>query len=114
MPHDPIAIFATDVDPEIAKKDVEQLVPFALQAFTAPAPAPAWSEPGWEGRLAYLVCTEDQAIPRFGQEAMMVGTRSRWTVREMVGSHNAPFSKYAEDASGIVGEFIEGFLKLNI
>ena len=112
MPDDPLANLSADIDPVIAKENASQLVPHALLAFKSPAPAPAWTDPGFEGRLAYLVCTDDVAIPRFGQEAMMQGTGMEWAVREMVGSHNCPFLKKTEEAAEAVDAFVAGFLKL--
>lgn len=113
MPDDPVAILSADIDPIAARKNAAHLVPHALLAFKSPASAPAWAEPGFEGRLAYLVCTEDKAIPKFGQEAMMQGTGKDWSVREMVGSHNSPFLKKVEEAAGAVDAFVAGFLKLD-
>ena len=113
MPDNPLAILSADIDPIIAKENASRLVPHALLAFKSPAPAPAWTDPGFEGRLAYLVCTEDVAIPRFGQEAMMHGTGMEWVVKEMEGSHNCPFLKKTEEASEAVDAFVAGFLKLS-
>ena len=73
---------------------------------------PAWTEPGFENRLAYLACAEDQAIPKVGQEAMMQGTGMSWVVKEIVGSHNSPFLKKTGEAVRAVEEFVEGFLSL--
>ncbi len=111
-PSDPVAILSADIDPAIANENASKMVPHALLAFKSPAPAPAWTEPGFEGRLAYLVCTDDQAIPKFGQEAMMQGAGMEWAVKEMAGSHNCPFLKKTEEAAGMVDAFVEGFLKL--
>lgn len=96
----------------VAKENASRLVPHALLAFKSPAPAPAWTEPGFENRLAYLVCTEDQAIPKVGQEAMIQGTGMSWVVKEMVGSHNSPFLKKTGEAVRAVEEFVQGFLNL--
>lgn len=110
MPENPLAILFADIEPTIAKENVSQLVPHALLAFKSPAPAPAWSDPGFEGRLAYLECTDDLAITPFGQEAMMHETGMEWVVKEMEGSHNCPFLK---EAAGAVDAFVAGFLKLD-
>ena len=112
MPDDPLTILSADIDPIVAKENAAQLIPHALLAFKSPAPAPAWAEPGFEGRLAYLVCTEDQAILEFAQEAMMQGTGKDWVVREMVGSHNVAFLKKIDEAAAAVDAFVDGFLKL--
>lgn len=112
MPDDPLAMLSADIDPVLAEGNASRLVPHALLAFKSPAPAPAWTGTGFEDRLAYLVCTEDQAIPKFGQEAMMQGTGVEWAVREIVGSHTSPFLKKMEEAAGAVDAFVDGFLKL--
>ena len=59
------------------------------------------------------MCTEDQAIPKFAQEAMMQGTGMEWKVKEMGGSHNAPFLKKPEETCKMLEDFVEGFLKLD-
>ncbi|CAF9935010.1 MAG: hypothetical protein ALECFALPRED_006212 [Alectoria fallacina] len=112
MPDNPLAILSADIDPAIAMENASRLVPHALLAFKSPAPAPAWADSGFEDRLAYLVCTEDQAIPKFGQEAMMQATGLNWAVREMMGSHNSPFLKKTDEAVEAVDAFVGGFLKL--
>ena len=34
-----------------------------MKAFSSPAPPQAWAEAAFEGRLAFLRCTEDRALP---------------------------------------------------
>lgn len=113
MPENPLAILFADIKPTIAKENASQLVPHALLAFKSPAPAPTWSDLGFQGRLAYLVCTDDLAIPPFGQEAMMHETGMEWVVKEIEGSHNCPSLKKTEEAAGAVDAFVAGFLKLD-
>ncbi|KAL6718755.1 hypothetical protein ACLMJK_002989 [Lecanora helva] len=114
MPHDPMNTLSADIDPAAAKASASNLLPHALLAFKSPAPAPAWTEPGWEGRLAYLVCTEDRAIPKAGQEAMVQGTGMTWLMKEMNGSHNYPFLKEPGKTCSIVEGLAEEFLKIEI
>lgn len=65
----------------------------------------------FQGRLAYIVCTEDQAVPKLGQEAMMQGTGKDWIVTELRGSHNAPFlSEKTHEAVDAIDGFINAFL----
>ena len=111
MPSNPTTILSADIEPTLAQENASQLLPHALVAFNSPSPAPAWTEPGFEGRLAYLVCTEDEAIPKFGQEAMIQGTGLEWDVREIVGSHTAPFLKKTGETLQAVEDFIKRFLR---
>ena len=108
-----MTILMADLDPVIAKEVVSQVIPHALLAFKSPAPPPAWTDGRFQGRLAFLICAEDQAVPKFGQEAMIQGTGMDWTVREITGSHTSPFLKKEQEAVRMVEEFAEAFLKLD-
>lgn len=112
MPADPVDVFSADIAPELAQANVSQLLPHALLAFKSPASVPAWSEPDFEGRLAYLVCTEDRAIPKFAQEAMMQGSGQRWNVKEFNGSHSAPFMSRAGETVEALENFVQIFLEV--
>ena len=103
-------ILSADVDPSIAKASIDQLVPHATLAFKSPSPKPAWADSAFAGRLAYIVCTEDQAIPKIGQQIMMQLTGQQWKVKELVGSHNAPFLLKEQEAAQMVEDFITSFL----
>lgn len=107
LPEDPINIFSADVTPAVAQAYVSQILPHALLAFKSPARKPAWSDAGFDGRLAYLVCTEDRAIPQFAQHAMMQGIGKSWIVQELEGSHSAPFLSKIREAV----EALEGFVR---
>ena len=113
MPEDPMAILSADIEPKLAQANAATLVPHATLAFKSPSPKPAWTESSFfDGRLAYLVCTEDLAIPKVGQEAMMQGTGQKWAVREMKGSHNSPFLGRPRKAVEIVEGFVQIFLRV--
>lgn len=107
-----MSVLSADVEPEVAQANATELIPHATLAFKSPSPAPAWTDAAaFQGRLAYIMCTEDQAVPKFGQEAMMQGIGKEWLVTEFQGSHNAPFlSKKTQDAVDAVSNFINTFL----
>lgn len=109
MPIDPQSVLSADVELGLAQKNAASLVPHATLAFKSPSPAPAWAGSALHGCLAYLVCTEDQAIPKSGQEAMMQGTGQQWIVKELQGSHNAPFLLKIQEAVQAVEDFIQLF-----
>ena len=111
MPADPVNVFLADIASAVAQENVSQLLPHALLAFKSPAPVPAWSRPGFEDRLAYLICTEDRAIPQVAQEAMMQGSGQRWTVKEFKGSHCAPFMSRVGEALEALESFVQTFLE---
>ena len=111
MPDNPIDLFSADVEPSLAKKNADELLPHATLAFKSASPAPAWADPEFKGRLAYLVCTEDKAIPKAAQEGMMQHSGQDWHVRELQGSHNAPFLSKEKEAVEIIDGFVEKFLQ---
>lgn len=112
MPADPIGVFLADISPELAQAHVSQLHPHALLPFKSPAPPPAWSEPGFEGRLAYLICAQDRAIPRFAQEAMMQSIGQKWHVKELDCSHSAPFLSRTNETLKALESFVQIFLEI--
>jgi len=113
MPHDPVKVLSADVESSLAEAHAAQLQPHATLAFKSPSPAPAWADPTFRGRLAYIVCTEDQAVPKVGQEAMMQLTGQEFMVKELHGSHNAAFLAKPREAAEMVVGFVEKFLDLD-
>lgn len=106
-----MSVLSADVEPSIAQAHAAEIVPHATLAFKSPSPTPAWTDAAaFQGRLAYLICTEDRAVPKFGQEAMMQGTGQDWIVKELQGSHNAPFlSNKTQEAVDAVDSFVDAF-----
>lgn len=109
MPLDPIKILAADVEASVAQANAAHLLPHATLAFKSPSPPAAWSDPAFRGRLAYIVCTKDQAIPQAGQEAMMGLTGQSWIVKELQGSHNAAFWLKQQEAAQMVESIVATF-----
>ena len=90
-------MFCADQPPSVAGELTAILKPHATLAFNSPQPPLAWSDGNYKGCLGYIVATEDLAVPKAAQEGMMADTGQEWIVREIAGSHNAPFlSKVSE------------------
>ncbi|KAL9120726.1 MAG: hypothetical protein Q9187_002714 [Circinaria calcarea] len=109
LPMDPVHFLSADIAPAVAKKNAANLEPHATLAFKSPSPAPAWADPDFEGRLAYIVCTEDEAIVKAGQEAMMQYSGQHFMVKELQGSHMAPFLLKSRQTAEMVTGFIKSF-----
>jgi pimeloyl-ACP methyl ester carboxylesterase len=76
-------VFYADVDPDLAAEAVTRLVPASYSSQTGPVSKAAWHKiPS-----TYIVCTEDNAIPAFAQEAMA----QRATNVHRVNSSHSPF-----------------------
>lgn len=86
--------------------------PHASLAFFSAQPSPAWADPAYTGRLAYVVTTEDLAVPNVAQYGMMSGTGQNWHVREIESSHCAPFITKVAESVGILQDFIQTFERL--
>lgn len=106
----PIKIFAADVDAVFAQSLTAGLRPHATLAFNSPQPHPAWADEAFRGRLAFIVTTEDCAVPREAQFGMMASTQQAWIVREVVSSHCAPFLNRINETVELTREIIGQFL----
>lgn len=109
MPDQPEKTFAADVSEEQALAISSVIKPHASLAFFSAQPSPAWTDPAFTGRLAYVVTTEDMAVPKVAQYGMISGTGQQWHVREIESSHCAPFITKVAESVEILQDFIQAF-----
>ncbi|KAJ5395157.1 uncharacterized protein N7487_009460 [Penicillium crustosum] len=107
---DPINYFAADVDPALTQALTAEVRPHSTIAFTSPQPHPAWADEAFEGQLAFIVTTEDRAVPKEAQFGMMAATQKEWIVKEMAYSHCAPFLNRIDETVGLTREIIAQLL----
>ncbi|KAJ5425275.1 hypothetical protein N7465_000345 [Penicillium sp. CMV-2018d] len=107
---DPINRFAADVDPALAQALTAEVKPHSTIAFTSPQPHPAWADEAFQGRLAFIITTEDRAMPKEAQFGMMAATQKEWIVKELVYSHGAPFLNRIDETVALTREIIDQFL----
>ncbi|KAG6999537.1 hypothetical protein G7Y79_00034g069600 [Physcia stellaris] len=100
--------FYHDVDSDTADRLASSLLPHATLAYESPAPAQAWQEPAFEGRLGFVRCTVDQALPIFVQDMFVKRSGVKWTVKDMDTSHSPWASKPKELAETVAG-LVEAF-----
>ncbi|KAF4551475.1 Hypothetical protein D9617_13g099750 [Elsinoe fawcettii] len=86
------AFYAPDVEPEVAKELIDQVMPQSLKSFESPAGRPVWVEPEMEGRLGYIKCLRDKALPPAAQEGLIQMTERKWHVVEIDTGHS-PFNR---------------------
>ncbi|THC88927.1 hypothetical protein EYZ11_011628 [Aspergillus tanneri] len=91
IPDDPVNNFAADVDPGLTQSLAANIKPHSTLSFTSSQPYPAWAEEAFQGRLAFIVTTEDRAVPKEAQYGMMAATQQPWIVKEIPSSHCGPF-----------------------
>ncbi|KAH8700824.1 Alpha/beta hydrolase fold-1 [Talaromyces proteolyticus] len=107
---DPVKTFAADVDPDLANQMAAQLKPHSNLAFTSEQPPPAWAEADYDGRCAYIVTGDDQAVPQAAQYGMISGTGKNWIVKEFAGSsHMAPFLTKIDPCIQFLQEILDLF-----
>ena len=112
MPDQPEKTFAADVSEEQALALSSVIKPHASLAFFSAQPSPAWVDPTFTGRLAYVVTADDLAVPKVAQYGMISGTGQQWHVREIESSHCAPFITKVAESVEILQEFIHTFESL--
>ena len=103
---DPTGNFAADVEPATAKLLTANVKPHATLSFTSPQLHPAWADEAFHGRLAFIVTTEDRAVPKEAQFGMMAATQQSWIVKELASSHCAPFLNRIDETVALTGEIL--------
>ena len=81
-----------------------------MHAFDSPAPPMAWADPEFIGKIAFIRCMKDQALPPFLQDMFMEKSGVEWKVKDIEASHSAYASKPGEVAN-ILGELAHQFVK---
>ncbi|CAG8953447.1 hypothetical protein HYFRA_00010196 [Hymenoscyphus fraxineus] len=104
----PIPVFYQDAPPETALAVSSSLLPHSILSFNSPSPAPAWKDPEFVGRLAYIRCMQDRAIPASMQDLMIKDSGVEWVVRDIDAGHS-PFLSRPEELSDILKELAEIF-----
>lgn len=59
-----------------------------MYAFESPAPSAVWTEPEFVGKLAFLRCKQDQAIPLFLQDMFVQRSGVEWMVKDIEAGHS--------------------------
>lgn len=72
------------------------------------APAPAWADPAFAGRIAFLKCSEDAALPPFLQDLFINKSGVEWLVSEVKAGHS-PWASMPEEVARIIGGWVEVF-----
>ena len=103
-----IETFYHDVHPETAESLAASLEPQASFVFESPTPAPAWVEPEYQGKLAYVRCTEDRTVPVAVQDFFMQQSGVDWIVKDVECAHS-PFVNKPREVVEFTLEVVEKF-----
>jgi hypothetical protein len=63
--------------------------------------------------LAFVVTTEDRAVPKEAQFGMMAATQQPWIVKELASSHCGPFLNRIDETVALSREILDQFLSTN-
>ena len=102
-PKSAIPVFFGDVASPLNSELAGSLLPHSIVALDSPAPRPAWGDPAFAGRLAYIECIEDKCLPLSAQESWIEGTGIEWIIREIHAGHSA-FASKSEMTANLVME----------
>lgn len=102
--------FYHDVPSPLAEEIIATLQPHAMHVFATPVLAPAITEPDFQGKIAYIKCTLDRALPPPAQEMMMQSMGIEWIVRELESSHS-PFASMPDKLGEVVDELVKIFVE---
>ncbi|KAL8952539.1 MAG: hypothetical protein Q9222_001569 [Ikaeria aurantiellina] len=95
-----------DVDDATAERLDHLLGPHATLTFESPAPVSAWKLPEFQGKLLFLRCMLDRAMPPGLQDKLIERSGISWLVRDIHASHCA----FASQSNKVV-ELLSDFLR---
>ena len=81
-----------------------------MRAFDSPAPPMGWADPDFTGKIAFIRCMKDQALPPFLQDMFVEKSGVEWKVKDIMTSHSAHASQ-PEELANILGELAQQFVK---
>jgi len=87
---------------------VKSLLPHSMRVFDSSAPPPAWADEDFAGKIAFIRCTADQALPLFLQNMFMENSGVKWNVREIESSHS-PFISQPQKVVELLSELASQF-----
>ncbi|KAL9083353.1 MAG: hypothetical protein Q9165_008553 [Trypethelium subeluteriae] len=102
----PRQVCFNDLSDTEAEKLVNLLRPQSLISLDSPAPAAAWAEPEFAGRLGFVRCMKDQALPPQFQDGFTDNSGVEWKKRDIEAGH-APFLGKPEEFIEILGEWVK-------
>ncbi|PNS16083.1 MAP kinase kinase kinase wis4 [Sphaceloma murrayae] len=108
FPDGPDYFYKPEIDPKLADELFSKLRGQAMQVMTTPLQKPAWSDPQMKGKLGYIKCLRDQAIPLEGQTAVIQGTGQEWHIAEMDTGHS-PFVSRAGETAKVCLDLLKKF-----
>ena len=89
---------------------MELIQPHSMRAFATGTRRCALGEENFKGKLAFIRCTKDQALPPFLQDMFVEKSGVEWIRRDIESSHS-PFLSQTEKLVDLLDEIISLFVQ---
>ncbi|KAL9087541.1 MAG: hypothetical protein Q9165_006652 [Trypethelium subeluteriae] len=106
----PEKMFYQDCPPSITTEAIAKLKGHSLVCLTEKEPPIYYNKKQFDGRRAYIRCTEDTALSPSSQDALMEGSGVKWIVKEIVAGHS-PFMSTPRELGQALKELVDEFEK---
>ncbi|KAK7948008.1 uncharacterized protein PG986_008894 [Apiospora aurea] len=104
-------ILYNDCDAAQAEQLGSVMKPHANLAFETKASAPAWADPGFDGRRVYVRTLDDRCNPASLQDAWLAKSKVQWEVVDFKTGH-MPFVSQPEALAAQIVKSFKGFVAL--
>ena len=94
----------------LAQQAISLLRPQSRASLSTPSGPPAWADAVYDGRRAYWLSLDDQAIPSAAQEGMLLRSAVRWDIKRYPSGHS-PFLSYPEALSAWMAQVVDSWQK---
>ncbi|KAH9908175.1 alpha/beta-hydrolase [Xylariomycetidae sp. FL2044] len=103
-------VLYNDCDVALAPTLEASMKPHALRAFETEATAPAWGDPNFDGRRAYVRTLDDCCNPSWLQDSWLEKSKVQWDVVDFKTGH-MPFVSQPKELAAQISKFVDGFMK---
>ncbi|KAF2228053.1 Alpha/beta hydrolase fold-1 [Elsinoe ampelina] len=100
--------YGPEVDEDTARALAGQIKPQGMQTFTSPPGKSVWADENMKGRLGYIRCLRDRALPFEVQKALLDMTETEWHIADLDTGHS-PFVSRPEETVKICLDMLEKF-----
>ena len=104
----PLTAFYNGVSEPLASQSVAALLPQSQAIFRTPSSTPAWPDSTFDGRRAYIRCSQDAVFPVSLQDQIMKDSKVDWIVHTVDTGHS-PFLICPADLASHITALADSF-----
>ena len=79
-----------------------------MRVFDSSASSPTWAEEDYAGKIAFMRCSADQALPSFLQDMFIGNSGVEWNVKTVESSHSS-FVSQPQNVVNVLSEVVSQF-----